>query len=98
MTNQTEPTCNGDSADERLEWLEGAHEVARAALMTVGPPAIRALTEMLSHRHWSHRAAAASFSSTFGPSAEPAVPALLQMLQDGDPRVRRVAGYSLEYF
>jgi HEAT repeat protein len=98
MTSQTDMPANAATLEAQLHELEQANEVAQEIITAIGPTALPVLTEMLNHPDWLHRAAAAFFLGELGPSAEPAVPVLLQRLQDEDWRVRQRSGYSLEYY
>ena len=98
MTSQAQLNGKSESLEARLHEIEQTNEVATAIITAIGSAAIPTLTEMLNHPEWLYRSAAAFFLGQLGPSAEPAVPALLQRLQDDDWRVRRLAGYALEYY
>ncbi len=74
---------------------DGGGEDAAHVLAAIGPAAVPALIECLSHGDARVRAHATTALGHIGPDAAPAVPDLSRLLRDESPRVRTAAETTL---
>jgi HEAT repeat protein len=76
-------------------WGRSSGKAAIEALRAIGPAAVPAGIRALAHRHWHVRVGAAHALGLYGADAAPAIPALIEAMEDPYSAVRSMAGKAL---
>jgi len=79
-----------------IQTSTGSVKEAMDELVAIGPPAVPAASKALSDSKSTVRLTAADILTRIGPAASPAVPRLINLLNDNDEAMRRQAAKALE--